>query len=277
MNIGPFRMTVSATLQILATQKESLAPFDDELLRLAIAAARSIVQAKSEGGWEIYRPFVATRNWFQAPWGRNAIASLKELFEGPLNDCLSKLGSADSEVVASVRSFDARTLLQVVLDRIISSGVWNAGDLLLVYLALSESINAEQTERIRGAMQRFDLSQFHEEQDFQLACAVIARCGRSTKDPVIHLEALEKMTDAWNRRASTLAHYVAIMDAALKLCLGMGGVASFYSWWERTINASQRELPVRSAGFGRWSHMDCSTCLPEFITKHSSQTPHAVI
>ncbi|MDP1946661.1 MAG: hypothetical protein Q8L77_04090, partial [Nitrospirota bacterium] len=57
MSIGTFRMTVSATLQILAAQKERLAPFGDELLRLTIDTARSIVQATSEGGWEIYRPF----------------------------------------------------------------------------------------------------------------------------------------------------------------------------------------------------------------------------
>ena len=116
-----------------------------------------------------------------------------------------------------------------------------------------------------------DLSQFHEEQDFQLACAVIAKCGRSTNDPAIHLEALEKMTDAWNRRASTLAHYVAIMDAALKLCLSMGGVASFYSWWERTINASQSELPSEVqglvAGLTWTAPLACQSSLPSIRAK----------
>lgn len=271
MNIGPFRMTVSATLQILAAQEESLVAFGDELMRLAIDAARSIVQATSEGGWEIYRPFVTTRNWFQAPWGRNAIASLKELFEGPLSDRLSRLGPAESEIVASVRSFDARVLLQAVLDRISRSGAWNAGDVLLVYLALSEPINAEQTARIRGAMQRLDLSQFQEEQDFQLSCAVIARCGRSTMDTAIHLEALDKLTDAWNNKASTLAHYMAIVDAALKLCLGMGGVASFYSWWERTTNASQREIPSEVqglvAGLTWTAPLACQGSLPSIRAK----------
>ena len=271
MSIGIFRITVSATLQILAAQKERLAPFGDELLRLTIDTARSIVQATSEGGWEIYRPFVTTRNWFHAPWGRNAIASLKELIEGPLTDRLSRLGPAESEIVASVRLFDTRALLQIVLDRITSSGAWNPGDLLLVYLALSEPINAEQIERIRGAMRRLDLIQFHEEQDFQLACAVIARCGSSTKDPTIHHEALEKLTDAWNRKASLLDHYMATMDAALKLCLGMGGVASFYSWWERTINASQREIPSEVQGLVAsltWmAPLSCQSSLPSIRAK----------
>ena len=167
---------------------------------------------------------------------------------GPLSDDLSRLGPADTEVVASVQSFDARTLLQMALDRISSSRAWNAGDLLLVYLALSEPIDAEQTKSILEALQQLDLSQFHEEQDFQLACGVIARCGASTKDPAINLEAFDKLTDAWNSRASTLNHYMAIMDAARKLCLGMGGVESFYNWWERTINASQREIPSEALG-----------------------------
>ena len=271
MTMGPFRMTVSATLQILAAQKESLATFGDELLRLVIGTAKSIVQAASEGGWEIYRPFVTTRNWFQVPWGRNAIASLKELLEGPFSDRLSRLGPAESEVVASVQSFDARALLQVVLDQITSSGAWNAGDLLLVYLALSEPINAEQTERIRGAMQRLDLSQFREEQDFQLACAVIARCGRSTKDSALHLEGLDKLMDAWNTKASTFAHYMAIIDAALKLCLGMGGVESFYSWWERTINATQREVPSEvqglAAGLTWTAPLGCQSTLSSIRAK----------
>ncbi len=271
MNIGPFRMTVSATLHILATQKESLTPFGDELLNLVIGAARSIVQATSEGGWEIYCPFVTTRNWFQAPWGRNVIASLRELLEGPLSDRLLSLGPAESEVVASVQPFDARALLQISLERITNSGAWNAGDLLLVYLALSEPINEAQTERIHGAMQRLDLSQFHEEQDFQLACGVIARCGASTKDHAIHLEALDKLTNAWNKRASTLDHYVAIMDAALKLSLGMGGVGSFYSWWERTINASQREIPSEVqglvAGLTWTAPLGCQSSLPSIRAK----------
>jgi hypothetical protein len=271
MNIEPFRMTISATLQILAAHKESLAPFGNELLHLVIDAARSIVQATSEGGWEIYRPFNTTRNWFQAPWGRNAIDSLKELLDGPLNDHLSMLEPAESEVVASVLSFDARALLQTVLDRITTSGAWNAGDLLLVYLALSEPISTDATERIREAMQRLDLSQLHEEQDFQLACAVIARCGASTKDSAIQIEALHKLMDAWNRGASTLDHYVAIMDAALKLCLAMGGVESFYSWWERTINASQREIPSEVqglvAGLTWTAPLGCQSSLPSIRAK----------
>ncbi len=271
MGMGPFRMTVAPTLQILAAQKESLAPFRDEVLRLVIDTARSMVQATFEGGWEIYHPFVTTRNWFRAPWGRNAIVSLKELLEGLLNDDLSRLGPADTEVVASVQSFDARTLLQMALDWISSSRAWNAGDLLLVYLALSEPIDVEQTERILAAMRQLDLSQFHEEQDFLLACGVIARCGAATKDPGIHLEALEKLTDAWNSRASTLNHYVAIMDAAQKLCLGMGGVESFYNWWERTINASQRELPSEVQGLVSgltWTTpLSCQNSLPGIRAK----------
>jgi len=248
MNIGPFRMTISAALQILAEHKEDLAPIGSDLLRLVIDAARSIVQATAEGGWEVYRPLNTTRNWFHAPWGRNAIASLRELLEGPLNNRLLTLEPAESEIAASILSFDARALLQTVLDRITTSGVWDTGDLLLVYLVLSEPISTDQSDRIREAMQRLDLCQFHEEQDFQLACGVIARCGASTKNSAIHLQALEMLTDAWNRRASMLDHYVAIMNAGLKLCIAVEGVESFYAWWERTINVSQREVPSEVQG-----------------------------
>lgn len=243
MNIGPFRMTVSATLQILAEQKERLTPFSDELLHLVIGAGRSIAQAAYEGGWEIYRPFATTRNWFLAPWGRNAIASLRELLDGPLSDRVSSLGAADLEVIAWVQSFDAATMLQTAIDRIATSRSWNAGDLLFAYAALSEPINSDLAQRIREAMQCLELSQFCDEQEFQLACAVIARCGALTMDPALHLEALNKLTDAWVSKANTFEQYLAVIDAALKLCLHMGGVASFYTWWERAIDGSQREIP----------------------------------
>ena len=90
-------------------------------------------------------------------------------------------------------------------------------------------------------------------------------------DTAIHLEALDKLTGAWNNGASTLTHYVAVIDAALKLCLGMGDVASFYSWWERTTNASQREIPAEVQGLVAdltWSApLACQGPLPSIRAK----------
>jgi hypothetical protein len=61
------------------------------------------------------------------------------------------------------------------------------------------------------------------------------------------------------------------MDAALKLCLGMGGVESFYSWWERTINASQREIPSEVQGLAAaltWTApLACQSSLPSIRAK----------
>jgi hypothetical protein len=181
------------------------------------------------------------------------------------------LDQIDSEIIASVRAFEARALVQTCVDRVISSGAWTSGDLLLAFVALSEPTDLEHVAKIREAMQRVDLSRYQEEKDFQLACAVLARCVASTKDPDIQREAIEKLTDAWRSIGNELSDYVAIMDSAIKICLSMGSVASFYSWWENTINGSQRAIPseVQSlvAGLAWTTPIACQGSLPDIRAK----------
>ena len=246
----PFRLVTSAAFRVLAEHKNELRWLSEELIRSIVAVTKSIVHGSAEGGWEIYKPFTKVRNFFLSPWGHNALASLEEVLEGSIKDRLSSLEETDAQIVTSVRGFDPYTLLEACLDRIINSQAWYSGDLLLIFLALSEPADPRLIPKIREAARVLNLDKWPEDSDFQLACVVLACCGISTKDPDICNQALGRLKFAWKNLAREPSHYASINDAGLKISLSAGEIARFYQWWSDAIDESDKELPYEVQGLG---------------------------
>jgi hypothetical protein len=248
-----FRTVISGTLGILV--QHDLTGFHEELFQKLVTVVRRASQKQIEGAQEIFKRFSAIKNFFSAPFSCNVFVSAREILNKIGEDSLNACGETERQLIQFVKAFDPDGLLAATLQQIADQREWKLDGLFLLGLSLDEPLDASLGELLQRAISFLDLSHWSGDQEFTVACLVLARCANATADSTFYKEVIDKLTEAWVKLAQQPTQYSTILSAIIQT-LTDGHIAepatAFYRWWTEAIEKAQGQLPEEIAESPIW-------------------------